>query len=378
MATSAVSIIEVLQRQLLKPEQLAELAAFQGKPSQDVIKELVRRGWLTAFQGRQILAGKADRLILGPYLLLEQLGTGGSGHVFKARHRHMERVVALKLLRDDLLQDADAVGRFFREVEVVSQLAHPAIVHAYDAGMVGATHFLSMEYIDGIDLERQVKESGPLPIAQACDYIRQAAAGLQYAHERGLIHRDIKPSNLLVAGGVVKILDLGLARLREPAASSRTKNLTVLAGNSVMLGTPDFMAPEQAIDFHRADIRSDIYSLGCTFYFLLTGRPPYSGSLTQKLTRHQQGDIPSAEVLEQHPAVADVLRKMLAKKPDERYQTPAAVVDALAKVGSGPASGPRCRASRKRPCKRSPPSSRCRRRRLLLVGSSGSRAARHC
>ena len=369
MANQTVNLVELLQRQrLLKPAQLAELAGLESRFPQppELAKELVRRGWLTPFQGRQILAGRADRLVLGPYQLLDQLGAGGSGNVFKARHQNMDRVVALKILRGDLLEDADAVGRFYREVEVISQLSHPAIVHAYDAGVVGGTHFLAMEFVEGIDLDRQVKESGPLPPFVAADFIRQAAAGMQYAHERGLIHRDIKPSNLLVTGwrladgglpmgksdsairaasskstfhnapaAVVKILDLGLARLREPAAGSRTGNLTALAGNSVMMGTPDYMAPEQALDFHTADIRADVYSLGCTFHYLLTGRPPFSGSLTQKLAKHQQGEIPPVPALEKLPGLAEVLRKMLAKRAADRYQTPGEVAQALARAAGG-------------------------------------------
>jgi serine/threonine protein kinase len=263
----------------------------------------------------------------------------------------------LKVLHKELLADKEAVGRFYREIEAVSQISHPNIVHAYDAGPIGPRLVLAMEFVDGVDLDRLVRESGPLPPARACEYIRQAALGLQHAHERGLVHRDIKPSNLLVSIGAgtgeksrsyekprsthhspltthqVKLLDLGLARLNQPVQGSRTAELTLLAGEAVTQGTPDYMAPEQALDFHTADIRADIYSLGCTFYFLLTGKPPFPAhSLTQKLMGHQQAEpFGMAELRRRLPAgIMAVLDKMLAKKPEDRFQTPGQVAQALA------------------------------------------------
>jgi len=351
MATSSVSaVVSVLRgHKLLEPAQLDELArSLEARcpTSQALAKELLQRGWLTAYQAKQLLQGKTDTLVLGPYILLERVGEGAMGEIFKARHASMNRLAALKILRKDLLTDSDAVGRFYREVEVLSHVSHPNIVRAYDADVIGQTHFLAMEYVEGTDLDQLVRERGPLSIPEACDYIRQAANGLQHAHEKGLVHRDIKPSNLLVSQakpplkptssteldmsacgseyGLVKILDLGLARLQQPAEGSRTRNLTLLAGNQVMQGTPDYMAPEQALDFHSADIRADIYSLGCTLYFLLAGKPPFEGSLHEKLLKHQtaepahitsvRGDVPAG--------LLPIMRKMLAKKPPDRYQTP--------------------------------------------------------
>lgn len=327
-------------RQLLKPAQLAELTGLAPRfpEPQALVKDLCHRDWLTPFQARQLLLGKGGALLFGPYIILDLLGAGGRGQVFKGRHRTMERLVALKVLRKDLLADDEAVQRFFREVEVISQLSHPAIVHAYDADAVGSTYYLAMEFVEGTDLERLVKDSGRLAAAQACDFIRQAALGLQYAHERGLVHRDIKPSNLLLAkpqaaqAAIVKILDMGLARLEKPVAGSRTQQITVLAGNTALQGTPDYLAPEQALDFHAADTRADIYSLGCTFFFLLTGQPPFpGGSLPQKLLRHQQAEPPDIATSRSDlpPDVPDILRKMLAKKPEDRYQTPGEVAQAL-------------------------------------------------
>ena len=340
-------IDQLRQSQLLTSLQLDELNRSlqrQFPESKALAHALVERGWLTAYQAKQLLQGGG--LVLGPYTILDQLGEGGSGQVFKARHRAMNRLVALKLLRADVLADAEVVARFYREIEVASQISHPNVVHALDAGPISNRLVLAMELVDGVSLDRLVKDSGPLPISAACDYIRQAALGLQHAHERGLVHRDIKPSNLLLkhsagsgssvfqAGpwGLVKILDFGLARLRQPAAASPTKHLTQLAGNSVMQGTPDYMAPEQALDFHRADIRADIYGLGCTFYFLLTGQAPFAGAtLAEKLVKQQTATPrPVAEFRQDVPAaVVQVLDNMLAKRPSDRYQTPGEVAAAL-------------------------------------------------
>jgi len=349
------SIVEALRcHRLLEPAQLNEVERVlhgQCPDPRNLARELLDRGWLTTFQANQLLAGKADQLVLGTYLILDRIGQGASGEVFKARHQTMKRIVALKVLRKDVQTDVDIVGRFYREIEVASQLSHPNIVHALDAGPIGNQLVLALEYVDGIDLNRLVKDGGRLAIDQACDYIRQAACGLGHAHEKGLIHRDIKPSNLLVARamspsssgeidlnaqtrgyGLVKLLDLGLARLAEPPKTSATRNLTVLAGGQMLMGTPDYMAPEQALDFHGADIRSDIYSLGCTFYFLLAGEPPFAGvPLHQKLLKHQQTEPPPIEQRREDlpSGIPAILKMMLAKRPADRYQTPAEVSAAL-------------------------------------------------
>jgi serine/threonine protein kinase len=334
------------QYRILEPGQLDVVQrTYKGRAADPraLSKELLQRGWLTNFQASHLLQGRGAELMLGSYLVIDLLGEGAAGQVYKARHLAMNRMAALKVLRKELLADKEVVARFYREIEVVSQISHPNIVHAFDAGPVGSTLVLAMEFIEGVDLERLVKQSGKLNIAQACDYIQQAAHGLQHAHEKGLVHRDIKPSNLLVnrsgssvdvrsgLWGQVKILDLGLARLRYPG-NSATKNLTVLAGSSVMQGTPDYMAPEQAIDFHTADIRADIYSLGCTFYCLLAGQPPFpGGSLTEKLMKHQAAPPPAIDDLRKEvpPALTLVVKKMLAKRPPDRYAKPGDVAGAL-------------------------------------------------
>jgi tRNA A-37 threonylcarbamoyl transferase component Bud32 len=272
-------------------------------------------------------------------VLLEKLGEGGMGQVFKAKDRKQGRVVALKLIRKERLDDPDAVRRFEREVRAAAALDHPNIVRAYGADRVGGTLLLAMEHVEGaIDLGALVKKDGPLPVGRACDYVRQAALGLQQPYERGIVHRDIKPTNLLLTadGGVVKILDLGLARLDRPRAGDET--VSSMTQEGTILGTPDFLAPEQALEPHGVDIRADLYSLGCTFYYLLTGRVPFpAGSLLLKLNKHQNEQPPPVEALRSDvpPGVARVVRKLMAKDPGDRYRTPAELAAALAATSGG-------------------------------------------
>jgi serine/threonine protein kinase len=341
-AVLPMGVLEQLARlELLSAAQLAEISATRtGEPSGplDLGPELVRRGWLTPFQVERLLAEGAEKLVLGNYLLLDLLGEGGMGEVYKARHRRLGRVVALKAICQGQLDDLDAQVRFQREIKAVGHLDHPNIVRALDADEANGVHFYVMEYVEGTDLGKLVEQRGPLRIELACYCILQASLGLQHAHERGLVHRDIKPSNLLLTHGdnTVKLLDLGLARLdrlREKADASQT--LTI-AG--VVIGTPDFIAPEQARDAHSADIRADLYSLGCTFYFLLTGEVPFpEGSLIEKLLKHQMDEpVPLVQRRpDTPPAVCAVVSRLMAKRPDDRYRTPAEVVDALAPLVGG-------------------------------------------
>jgi serine/threonine-protein kinase len=323
----------------------------------DLAKELERRGWLTPYQVNELAMGNVADLVIGPYVILDLVGEGGFGQVFMARHMFMQRLVALKLIRPELVSNPEAIGRFYREVSALSQLKHPNVVLAHDAGPVGDTHFLAMEFVQGVNLQTLVDESGPLEVDQACDYIRQAALGLQHMHDRGLVHRDIKPSNLLVTPmddpneasrgasglsaamasgqsfpwGLVKVLDLGLARFQETVSEGIDDQLTQ-AGAGGLRGSADYLSPEQAIDFHTADIRADIYSLGCTFYFLLTGRPPFEGSLALKLLKHQKEEPRSLEQLRSGlpRKLPPIVRKMMAKKPADRYSAPAEAAAAIA------------------------------------------------
>jgi serine/threonine protein kinase len=379
---TVAALLDILrQTGLLTAEQLDEVAGMQGRfaDPRGLAGELVRRDWLTPYQVNELFLGRGRELVLSSYVLLQRLGEGGTGRVFKARHQGLQRVVALKVIRQELLTDPEVVSRFYREIRLVSKLTSPHIVHAYDAGPVGPTHFLTMEYLEGTDLRRLVKTAGPLPVHQAVEYIRQAALGLQHIFEHQLVHRDLKPSNLfLVSGGVVsgewsklissgamssesskgctthhspltthqavvKILDLGLGRWRraqEPGTGEENSFSSLTPAGSVMVGTPDYLAPEQALDFHAADIRADIYSLGCTFYYLLTGKPPFpGGTLAQKLLMHQQAAPPPLEQFRSDLPVglAAVVGRMMAKSPAERYATPAELAGALAELANGAA-----------------------------------------
>jgi formylglycine-generating enzyme required for sulfatase activity/tRNA A-37 threonylcarbamoyl transferase component Bud32 len=277
----------------------------------------------------------------GRYRLLEKLGEGGMGAVYKARDARLGRVVALKVIRRELLAHPDAARRFLREVRAAAQLSHPNVVHALDAGEAGGTHFLALEFVEGADLATLVRQRGPLPVELARDCVRQAALGLQHAFERGLVHRDVKPSNLLLTrDGQVKVLDLGLARRHQADEGEAS---TTLTREGAVMGTLDYIAPEQALDAHSADIRADLYSLGCTLYFLLTGRVPFpGGSATEKLLKHQLEEPEPVERLRPGlpPAVAAVVRNLMAKRPEDRYRTPAELAAALAgTVGDVPAAG---------------------------------------
>lgn len=268
---------------------------------------------------------------IGPYELLEKIGEGGMGAVFKARHQHLDKIVALKLLPNYYTQQADAVVRFRREMKAVGKIDHPNIVRAMDAGEINGLHYLAMEYIDGRDLSVWLKLKGPFSVLNACKAIRQAAQALAAAHQAGLVHRDIKPSNLLVAKtGQIKLLDLGLALLAEE--SSRSTEVT-LSGQA--FGTPDYMAPEQWASAHSVDARTDLYALGCTLFFLLTGHAPYEDRKhvlpVNKMTGHVTEPIPDllSERNEVPPGVVAIYQKLMAKSPEDRYQSAQELLDAI-------------------------------------------------
>lgn len=312
-------------------------ATLSGTQTVQYLQALRARGWLGGGASSQ-QAGRADaahtslgRPHLGAYHLLEKLGSGGMGEVYKAEHRLMRRPVAVKLLAPDLVHDAAAVARFHREVQAAARLTHPYIVTAFDAAEADGQHFLVMEFVEGVDLGRVIAEAGPMPLPLACVCMYQVCLGLQHAHERGLVHYDIKPSNLLLTRGegsgvAVKILDFGLARLTGPHAppeGCRSPNLS---------GTPDFMAPEQAQDNHATDARSDLYSLGCTFYYLLAGQVPFpGGNWSEKLLRHQFDPAEPLERLRSDlpPEIPALIRRLMAKRPEDRYPSAAAVAELL-------------------------------------------------
>ena len=274
---------------------------------------------------------KAPTPKLGPYKLLTKLGEGGMGAVFKAQHEHLEKLVAIKVLPKKAMNDKGAVERFRREMKAVGRLHHPNIVVAFDAGEFQGVHYLVMEYVEGCDLSTLIKKQGPLTLECATSYVLQAARGLAFAHSKGIVHRDIKPANLLVDGeGTVKILDMGLARLDDGSGANAEANQGLTQTGQVM-GTVDYMAPEQAFDTHRADAKADVYSLGCTLYRILTGENAFRGdTVVQKILAHRENPIPSLSKLRaESPAALDELhQRMMAKKPEDR-PTMAEVVTAL-------------------------------------------------
>src|SRR5579871_5033049 len=292
---------------------------------------LVRDGLLTQFQAEHVLQGKWRGFSLGKYKVLERLGAGGMGTVYLCEHKLMRRRVAVKVLPAARAQDASSLERFYREARAVAALDHPNIVRAYDIDQDNNLHFLVMEHVDGSSLQEIVKKAGPMDVLRACHYIRQSALGLQHAHDcAGIVHRDIKPGNILVdRNGVVKLLDMGLARFFFDEEDVLTKKY-----DENVLGTADYLAPEQAVDSHNVDIRADIYSLGATFYFLLSGAAPYSEEKTVAGKLLSKEKRPPKPIRDKRPEVPEelvaIVNKLMAKNPDDRYQTPKEVVAALA------------------------------------------------
>jgi eukaryotic-like serine/threonine-protein kinase len=328
---------------LLKPGQLDSLIHIL--PTTDsgrvIAKFLVDNNYLTKFQAERLLAGKVDGFVLGQYRILDQIGKGGMGRVFKAEHMTMGRRVALKMVSSGWIKTEKGRVLFDREVRAAAKLNHPNIVTAYDANHVGNRFFMVMEFVDGPNLQELVKGKGPLPVAQACNFIRQAAIGLNYAHELGMVHRDIKPANLLVqrntsksfAGRyIVKILDFGLARLSTPEDGELCAD-SIVTGKQTVLGTPDYLSPEQARNLHDADCRSDFYSLGCTFYYLLTGQVPHpGGTALEKMVRHATDPFPRVTNFRSDvpDEIIEILEKMTAKDPAKRFQNGSELANALA------------------------------------------------
>ncbi len=294
----------------------------------DAAQLLIRDGLLTHFQAEQILQGRFRRFFIGKYKVLERLGAGGMGQVFLCEHKLMRRRVAIKVLPASQAKNPASLERFYREARAVAAVDHPNIVRAYDIDQDADLHFLVMEHVDGVNFQDLVRKSGPLDVARACHYVYATCVGLQHSLEMGLVHRDIKPGNVLVdRTGTVKILDMGLAKFFEDDADSLTQKY-----DENVLGTADYLAPEQAIDSHGVDIRADIYSLGGTFYYLLTGSAPFpTGSIAQKLLWHQQREpAPLTKYRQDVPAeLQAVLTKMMAKDTALRYQRPDEVMEAL-------------------------------------------------
>ncbi len=302
--------------------------------SEDLAGEMIRRGMLTPFQARALLEGKTRGLALGSYVVLDRLGKGGMGRLFRCMHRQMKRIVALKVLPPSSMKSHLSVERFQREVEAMARLSHPNIVTAFDAGEDKGVRFLAMEYVEGSNLGSLIADRGALPVATAVEYVLQAARGLEYAHWHGMIHRDVKPENLILDWqGTVKVLDLGIVGLvaglsergvdGEPAETHERR---------IAYGTPDYMAPEQAADSTPLGPACDIYSLGCTLHFLLVGKPVFAGDTAEaKFQAHRQQPVPSirASRPDVPKPLGRLLRHMLAKQPEDRPATMGEVIAGL-------------------------------------------------
>jgi len=328
------------------PEQVAaaEQAMAAGGDPATTSDALQTAGVLTPYQARKVRGGRTGELLFGPFLVLDKIGEGGMGKVYKAVHIPDRHVIALKVVRPQLMTNRVVLRRYKREAAAAAALDHTNIVSLYDADEVNGRYYIAMEYVDGLDLSRMMKEYGSPPTSglpqyqEAAEYIRQAAVGLSHAHDRGMVHRDIKPSNLLVYGTralvgetekpTVKILDMGLVRgvIEEDASHSE------LTRDGTVVGTPDYMAPEQAKNSSTVDARADLYSLGCALYFLLKGQSPFpDGSPIDKLLRHQLDPPPEIRKFRTDIPVglAAVIEKLLRKDPADRYQTAAEVARAL-------------------------------------------------
>ncbi len=319
-----------------------EYARIDLSNTEVISDQLVKCGAITPWQAEKLLLGKFKGFILGRYRLQNLLGRGEMSSIYLAEHLMMRRRCAIKVLPASKVKDTSYLGRFHREAQAVAALDHPNIVRAYDVDMEREAgteiHFLVMEFVDGTDLEKLHDQQGEMGLFEAVDYIRQAAEGLSHAHDNGLVHRDIKPGNLLIdKKGVIKILDMGLARFFR---QHEEESLTIKHDEKV-LGTADYLAPEQAVDSHAVDERADIYALGCTLYFLMTGHPPFTdGTLVQRLLAHQTKSPPSIKLRrpETPDSLITLIEKMMEKRKEDRYQSAREVADALGEwlVHNGP------------------------------------------
>src|SRR5262245_31877466 len=331
--TTTSQFLDLLRKSgLVEAARISELFPDESRLPPDpkaCALDLVKNGVLTQYQAKMLVNGKSRGFFVGPYVIEGPIGQGGMGIVYRARHTSLGRHVALKILPSDQASDQLTLNRFLREARAAAALDHPNIVRLYDIGQGSGVHFLVMEYVDGDNVQAILEKSGEFDYRLAVDYVAQAAAGLKHAHERGIVHRDIKPANLMVTkDGKIKVLDMGLARsLRD-----EKDNLTALHGTGEVTGTADYISPEHLLG-EQVDGRSDLYSLGATLFSLLLGRPPYTGTTSQKLVQHQLKDAAElrSDLRGTVPAeLTDVVVKMMAKRKTERYQSAKEVIEALA------------------------------------------------
>ncbi len=334
---SVKQFLDFVQRSnLVKEDQLKQALAkcedqHGGQLPDDadvVADDLIQAGVITRWHCDKLMDKKYKGFFLGKYKLLGHLGTGGMSAVYLAEHVMMQQRRAIKVLPKSRIEDSSYLERFYREAKASAALDHPNIVRAYDVDNEGDTHYLVMEFVEGRDLQSVVRNDGPMDYETAADFLAQAAEGLEHAHEVGLIHRDVKPANLLVDGKrVVKVLDMGLALFSDDEAASLT-----VAHNENVLGTADYLAPEQALNSHNVDARADLYGLGCTLYYVLTGHAPFpEGTLAQRIAKHQT-QMP-ADIRIDRPdcpePLVEICFKMMQKKPEDRFQTARQVCDVL-------------------------------------------------
>jgi eukaryotic-like serine/threonine-protein kinase len=341
-----VDLLEVIRLHGILPggqlEQVdAKLRGGEYPAEPDALaRRLVDEAILTPYQASRLLSHRAHRLAVGRYVILDRIGRGAMGRVYKARDRLLGRTVALKLIAPERLTSRTAVVRFLREMKVVGRLDHPHVVRALDAGQIGDAPFIVMEYLPGIGLDRLLRERGPLPPPLVAHCAAQAASGLAHAHAQGVVHRDIKPSNLILGeGDHTKVIDFGLGVLTGPDEDEREAFATS-AGLAV--GTVEYMSPEQAAAC-KIDGRSDLFSLGCTMYHLLTGQLPFPGksrleSLALRVGGHA---VPITELLPDLPGGwVDVLDRMMAARPEDRFDTAEEAAEALRGLGRRAAPSP--------------------------------------
>jgi serine/threonine-protein kinase len=337
---TALVLVQLIGRWgLIPPRQVEEIQArirsgTDPDAAQALVAGLVEKDVLTSYQAGRLLHGQGDRLIVGRYVILDRIGGGGMGRVYKARHRLLGRIAALKFIAPRYLARPVAVPRFLREMRLVGRLDHPNIVRAHDAHQNSGVPYIVMEYVPGQDLERLALSRGPLPPEEIARYAMQAAWGLAHAHGQGIIHRDIKPSNLLLGeDGRIRILDFGLGALMDPDDADRGSFATC---EGMTAGTADFMSPEQVVGRRPLDGRSDLYSLGCVMYFLLTGHVPFPGdSKVECMASRIKGSPAALGDLRPGlpPGVVEVVERLMANRPEDRYPSSAVAAEALQGCG---------------------------------------------
>jgi len=334
--SSVEELIQLIRKSGMVDEQ--KLSAYlqrrefaRGLPTdpREFADDMIRDGVITYFQAEQFLLGKWRGFTIGKYKLLERVGVGGMGQVFLCEHMFMKKRVAVKVLPPAKADQPAALGRFYREARAAGGLQHDNIVRTHDIDQDGNLHFIVMDYVDGSNLLDVVKKFGPMDCGRAASYMRQIASGLDYAFRNGIIHRDVKPGNILIdRKGTARVLDMGLARF----FNDHGDQLTIKYDDKIVLGTADYVAPEQVANSHSVDIRADIYGLGATFYFLLAGHPPFpTGTVSQKLLWHRTKEpTPIRQIRPEIPeGLAAIVARMMAKDPKARFQTPAQVVAEL-------------------------------------------------